>query len=80
MNYRVIGLVQINNHPQTQSGTALAILGLVFSVLSLVLGFVLSALWLSTGSGQELWRELERNLAAGADAVPQALAGMLRSH
>lgn len=74
--FSVIGLVQISNSPQTQSGTALAILGLALSILSLVLGFALSALWMSTGAGEELMRELERNLSAGAGWVLQSLARM----
>lgn len=64
--FSVIGLVQINNNPQTQSGTTLAILGLVLSVLSLVMGFFFSALWFSSGAGEEFMRELERELRFGA--------------
>jgi len=65
MVFSVIGLVQISNHPQTQSGTTLAILGLVLSVLSFLMGFALTALWFSTGAADQFRRDLERELSSG---------------
>lgn len=64
--FSVIALVQISNNPQTQSGMSLAILGLVLSLMSFVLAFVLSGLWVSTGAAEEFMQELERELAWGA--------------
>jgi len=64
--FSTIGLVQISNNPQTQSGTTLAIVGLVLSVLSLLMGFLFSALWISTGAADEFMRELEREFRFGA--------------
>jgi len=67
--FSIIGLVQINNHPETQSGTTLAILGLVLSILSFAMGFVFSTLWFSSGAAEEFMRELHREFRFGAGQV-----------
>lgn len=74
--FSVVGLVQISNNPQTQSGTTLAILGLVLSVLSLVLGFAYSALWVSSGAAEQFKHELHRGLNAGAGCILRLFSGM----
>lgn len=73
--FSVIGLVQISSHPETQAGTTLAILGLVLSVLSFLMGFAFTALWFSTGAAEEFRRELQRELNAGVARIVQILAG-----
>lgn len=62
--FSIVALVQISSHPETESGTALAIIGLVLSVLSFFLGFILSAVWFGAG-GEEFFRELERQFCLG---------------
>ena len=74
--FSIVGLVQISNNPQTQSGTTLAILGLVLSVLSLVLGFAFSALWFSSGAAEDFRRELHRGLSARGGCILWVFAGM----
>lgn len=74
--FSIIGLVQISNNPQTQTGTTLAILGLVLSVLSFVLAFACSAFWFSSGAGEEFRRELQRELGAGAGSIFSVFVGM----
>jgi hypothetical protein len=63
--FSIIALVQISNNPQTQSGTTLAVLGLVLSVLSFVVGSVLSTVWFASGAGDEFMRDLEREFRSG---------------
>ena len=63
--FSVIALVQISNNPQTESGNALAILGLILSLLSFILGFAMTFFWLSTGGGEEFLRQIERELQLG---------------
>ena len=64
--FSVIGLVQINNHPSTQSGTAFAIMGLVLSLLSILMGVAFSILWFSSGAAEEFMHDLEREFRFGA--------------
>lgn len=74
--FSTIGLIQISNHPETQTGTTLAILGLVLSALSFLLGFALSALWLSSPAAEEFRRDLHRQLGIGAGYVFRAFTGI----
>jgi len=62
--FAAIALVQISGNPDTQTGTAIAITGLALCVLSLVLGFLMTAFWMAAG-GEEFWREFERQLIFG---------------
>jgi hypothetical protein len=72
--FSIIGLVQINNHPETQSGTALAVAGLVLSSLSILMGFAFSAFWLSTDALQPLLGEPDRGLSLGTAWFDELLA------
>jgi hypothetical protein len=75
--FSTIALVQISNNPETRTGRTLAILGLVLSALSLLLGFAFSALWFGTGAAEEFMRELEREFSTGAGRSLHAAIGTL---
>jgi hypothetical protein len=55
MVFSLIGLLQINRHPELYEGRGLAIAGLVLSILSLLLAFVLLAFALATGNFHFNW-------------------------
>ena len=53
--FSLIGLSQINRHPELYEGRGFAIAGLVLSIVSLLLAFVLMALALATGNFHFNW-------------------------
>ena len=76
--FSTIALVQISNNPETRTGRTLAILGLVLSALSLLLGFAFSALWFGSGAAEGFMRELEREFSTGAGrSLRAALATLI---
>jgi hypothetical protein len=56
----VIGIVQIQRNPATQTGMGFAITGLVLSLFGLVASLILSGFSVATGGVEELIRKLER--------------------
>jgi hypothetical protein len=54
----VIAMVQINAHPETQTGMPIAITGLVLCVLSVLGGLVLSSVWL-LGGGEQFLKSIQ---------------------
>ena len=63
--FSAIALVQIGRNPENQSGTALAVTGLILCLLSFLISFVVSALWVASGAGGEFMQEMERELRFG---------------
>lgn len=53
--FSLIGLSQVNRHPELYEGRGLAIAGLVLSILSLLLAFVLIMIALATGHFHFNW-------------------------
>ena len=67
--FSVIALIQIGNNPQTQSGNVLAILGLVLSLMSLLMGIAMSFVWFSSEAGGEFMNEMHRGMQAGLNQL-----------
>lgn len=53
--FSLIGLSQINQHPESYEGRGLAIAGLVLSILSLLLGIILLLIALASGNFHFNW-------------------------